>query len=172
MALQVMVRLGPEQSLDAATAMLREMQPNIMGLSPEQLARMPPWLREPIMLAPASTGLADTRRREYARSLVTLLAGVGLVLLIACVNLTNLVLARMRSRQRELGVRLALGSSRWRLAQQLLTESCVVALIGAVAGLGMALWASDAIVRQLSTRRYLSSSTFHSTGACWLLRRW
>jgi putative ABC transport system permease protein len=152
MVLQVMVRLGTGQSLDAATTILREMQPTIMGLSPEQLARMPPWLREPIMLAPASTGLADTLRREYARSLVTLLAGVGLVLLIACVNLTNLVLARIRSRQRELSVRLALGSSRWRLAQQLLTESCVVALIGAVAGLGMALWASDAIVRQLSTQ--------------------
>ena len=152
LVLQVMLRLAPGQSFESATALLRDLQPMILGLSPEQLSRMPPWLSEPITLSPASTGLADMLRREYARSLVTLLAGVGLVLLIACVNLTNLVLARIRSRERELSVRLALGSSRWRLAQQLFTESGVVALIGAVAGLGMAIWVSGAIVRQLSTQ--------------------
>jgi predicted permease len=150
--LQVMVRLAPMQSHEAATTMLRELQPEILGASPEQLSRMPVWLREPITLAPAGTGLADGLRREYSSSLLALLAGVGLVLLIACVNLTNLVLARLRSRERELSVRLAIGASRWRLAQQLLIESSVVALIGAVAGLGIALWAGGAIVRQLSTQ--------------------
>lgn len=150
--LQVMVRLGPTQSHEAATAELRERQTEILGVSPEQLSRMPVWLREPITLSPAGTGLADILRREYSRSLLALLAGVGLVLLIACVNLTNLVLARIRSRERELSVRLAIGASRWRLAQQLLIESCVVALIGACAGLGIALWAGGAIVRQLSTQ--------------------
>lgn len=146
----VMLRLKSEQSLESATAAIRAMQPRILDVGRSQL---PKFAREAFVLVPAATGSTDKSqlRQRYEQPLVVIAAVTMLVLLIACVNIANLELARAAARRHEFSVRLALGAPRARLAWQLFLESLIIASAGAVLGLQFATWSSRLLVSQLST---------------------
>lgn len=145
-------RLKPGVSQMAATAQLRQV---IRGV---QEATLPDYRRDladeylemNVEIADASSGLSPLRR-AYQRPLWILLGISGLVLLIAAVNLANLLLARATARRDEFAVRLALGGSRARVLQQVLIESGLIAVLGSLAAIVVAMIASESIPPLIST---------------------
>ena len=144
-------RLAPGVTIQQATtavngpfrAILNDVEaPLQKGMSPQTLAR---FKAKPLILDDGSRGQSQVSRE--ARAPLTLLLGVtALVLVIACANIANLLLARAASRASEMAVRLSIGAGRWQLVRQLLSESLLLATFGGIGGLLVAQWTLSFIV--------------------------
>ena len=151
--LWIFARLKPGIGEQQALARMNTLAPQIFA------ATMPPdyppdaqkyHLNRRFDLLPGATGYSSIRR-DYKAALYTLMAAVGVVLLIACANVANLLISRASVRRKEIAIRMAIGAGRARLIRQLLTESLLLSSIGAVLGVLFAQWASRMLVRFLST---------------------
>ena len=150
---EVFARLKRDVTIEQAQAQLESSWPGILQQSlPKEYAgaEREAFLASRVLVSPAATGKSFLRQ-QYARSLYVLMAMAGLLLLVACVNLANLTLARAAGRRQEFGIRAALGAGKWRIVLQMLTESLILSTTGAMIGLGFAYWMSRLLLNTMWT---------------------
>jgi putative ABC transport system permease protein len=156
--MRAIARLKPGDTIERATAALRGVQPQMRQATIPDNYRpvdLPRYLKDPFGLRPAANG-PNGLGRQYKDPLFIIMGVVALVLLIACANIANLLLARASARRHELSVRIALGASAWRIARQLLAESLLLSISGSVLGLMFAHWGARLLVLQMSGPRAAS----------------
>jgi predicted permease len=149
--LQVIGRLKPGITLAQAKASINVefqqlMQAQTAGMLPDKKQQ---FLNQHLAVVEGSRG-ASTLREDFGKPLEILMAIVALILLIACANIANLLLARSAARQKEITVRIAMGAGRSRLLRQVFTESILLALTGGAVGLVLARWADVALLHMVS----------------------
>ena len=150
--MRVIARLKPGDTIDRALTAFRGVQPQMRQATLPDNYRpkdLPNYLKDPFNLRAAANG-PNGLGRQYKDPLYIIMAVVALVLLIACANIANLLLARANARRHELSVRIALGASRWRIARQMLAESALLAVCGTGLGLLIAQWAARLLVVEMS----------------------
>jgi putative ABC transport system permease protein len=147
-------RLNPGWTVDRASAFLGSISRGLFEATMPQGygVSMKDYLTLKLGAFGIGTGFSSLRQ-EYSQPLFLLLATTGLILLIACANLANLMLARASARGREIAVRLAIGASRGRLLRQTLTESLLLAAAGTVLGVFLAQWLSRFLVSLITSER-------------------
>jgi predicted permease len=145
-------RLKPGVTIEKAQAGLQPLFHQILNMEVQEkpFAKASPFVKQEFLkmwmeAMPGSKGRSDLRR-TYSKPLLALMAIVGLVLLIACSNLANLLIARASARQKEIAVRLALGAGRGRLIGQLLVESLMLSTVGGALGVGLAVMIDRALI--------------------------
>ena len=142
-------RLKDGITIEQARAQLQSFWPDVLLAT---ASTQTPGLRRQTFLSmgldvsSAAKGIAGDLRAQFARPLYVLAGIVGLILLVACVNLANLMLARAAARSHEMSVRVAIGATRWSLVRQVLSESLTLSLTGALFGLALAFWGSRLLV--------------------------
>jgi predicted permease len=136
----ILARIKPGLTLQQAQSRVDALVAALQKQFPEEYPIESAWT---VRLVPLKEGVAGSVRRP----LILLLGGVGLVLLIGCVNVANLLLARSATRAREMAVRQALGAARRRLVSQLVTEACLLSMAGGVAGLAILLCAEPLLLK-------------------------
>jgi len=150
--LRILGRLLPGETLQQADAKMKALAPEVDRATIPQnwdADGQRQYLKRSFGLRPAATGFSETGS-QYRSALLTLMAVVGVVLLIACANIANLLLARAAARQREISIRMAIGAARRRVMRQLMSESLLLSVLGAAGGLLFAVWGSRLLVRFLS----------------------
>jgi len=151
--LSAMGRLKPGWTIERANAQFKNLSPSLMSATLPESYRpegRKKYLANKLTVTSGATGVSNLRR-QYEDPLWILLATTGLVLLIACANLANLLLARASVREREIAVRQAIGASRTRLISQLLSESMLLAFFGAALGAVLAAMLSHGLLKFLTT---------------------
>jgi predicted permease len=140
----IVARLKPAVSREQAETAVSLMFRNHMLHGEKPLSKEADAPR--VDLLPAQTGLVGARG-SYSKPLYILMLAVGIVLVIACANVSGLLLARSAAREKEMALRLALGAGRWRIVRQLLTESVLLSAFGGALGIVVADWGAQAIMR-------------------------
>jgi predicted permease len=152
--LQLVGRLRPGVSLRQAQASMEPYYHGLLIMEMQSIKfpserRRSAFATKPLLFVPAGKGLSDLRK-QFSDPLLILLGIVGLLLLIACANVANLLLARATGRQKEIAIRLAVGASRFLLVRQLVAESLVLSLAGGAIGILFAWWTGSALLTLLA----------------------